>query len=78
MLSYLMFYRQWIKHKKISVYASNPNELPDWAACAGKCDESLFHIVSFDANHLTNIIKDVPVKTTTVLFQYRALINSYA
>ena len=77
MLSYLMFYRQWIKHKKISVYASNPNELPDWAACAGKCDESLFHPVSFDADRLMNIIKDVPVKTTTVLFQYRALINTY-
>jgi hypothetical protein len=78
MLSYLMFYKQWIKHKKISVYVSNPNELPDWAACAGKCDESLFHVVSFDANHLTNIIKNVQVKTTTVLFQYRALINTYA
>lgn len=78
MLSYLMFYSQWIKHKRISVYASNPNELPDWAACAGKCDERLFHMVSFDANRLTNIIKEVPVKTTTVLFQYRALINSYA
>ena len=77
MLSYLMFYRQWIKHKKISVYASNPNELPDWAVCAGRCDESLFHTVSFDSNRLTNIIKNVPVKTTTVLFQYRALINSY-
>ena len=81
MLSYLIFYRQWTKHKQISVYASNPNELPDWAACAGKCSSNLFHMVPFcdsiNGQRLTNIIKDVPVKTTTVLFQYRALINSY-